>query len=343
MNRTNSTGSSHPFGSSNNNSFRNNPNSFSTCNNSTSQAVGNSVYVLKLENARWYVGKTSKPVEERYMEHVRGQGAAWTRLHQPIQVHYTVTSASEHQEDNTTIEMMRVYGIDNVRGGIYCETVLSPDTIHSIKGRIAGLSDMCLRCFRTNHFAKDCKATTDKYGNSIEHACGKGGQNVQPQRAQDLRPSPASETSSQRPANREARAPSKTSNKASNIPASSAFARALSLPTQPMAAAPVFPFGLPAGTFKVEEKDLTCFKPHCTRCFRTTHSVKECYATTDAFGQPLDSEPEEEEEEEGVCFRCGRAGHFAVNRSLPVKLLRGHRCKRQPPQESCGDRCAKKG
>ena len=36
------------------------------------------VYALKLEQEKYYIGKTNKPMSERYQEHVDGIGSSWT-------------------------------------------------------------------------------------------------------------------------------------------------------------------------------------------------------------------------------------------------------------------------
>jgi len=82
------------------------------------------LYVLKLEDSKYYVGITSKSVEERYEEHIRGfGGAAWTRLHKPLGVHdqrdlgFISEKRAKNFEDRVTRKYIRKYGIDNVRGG----------------------------------------------------------------------------------------------------------------------------------------------------------------------------------------------------------------------------------
>ena len=70
----------------------------------------------------------------------------------------------------------------------------------------------------------------------------------------------------------------------------------------------------------------------CTQCGRAGHFVRNCYAKTDASGKNIknkndsdsesgsenesgsESESESESDDEynsGVCYRCGRAGHYA--------------------------------
>lgn len=82
------------------------------------------LYVLKLEQGKFYVGITSKTVERRMQEHRRGySGAAWTRKYKPLNVYYSKDlgviseSRAEAFENKVVREYIQKYGIDNVRGG----------------------------------------------------------------------------------------------------------------------------------------------------------------------------------------------------------------------------------
>jgi predicted GIY-YIG superfamily endonuclease len=85
------------------------------------------LYVLKLENNRYYVGSTSQTNPyDRIMQHVNKDGGAkWTELYAPIEVIEirdagTMTrTQAEAYERNLTWEYMRQYGVNKVRGGIF--------------------------------------------------------------------------------------------------------------------------------------------------------------------------------------------------------------------------------
>lgn len=83
------------------------------------------IYVLKLENDKWYVG-ISRNVQRRYREHCLGMGAKWTKLHRPLQIFETRELQIKKQgkacirEDAVTHEYAALYGWENVRGGGYC-------------------------------------------------------------------------------------------------------------------------------------------------------------------------------------------------------------------------------
>lgn len=84
------------------------------------------LYVLALEGNKFYVGIT-KDIERRVAEHKSGIGASYTHKNRPLGIVYKKTlktkykKTAEERENNTTIDLMKKYGIDNVRGGDYCQ------------------------------------------------------------------------------------------------------------------------------------------------------------------------------------------------------------------------------
>lgn len=84
------------------------------------------LYVLLLETDKWYIGQT-RNVDKRFNRHSKGKGAIWTKKYKPIEIVMTrntnLTSEGEVAllEDELTIEYAKKYGIENVRGGGYCQ------------------------------------------------------------------------------------------------------------------------------------------------------------------------------------------------------------------------------
>lgn len=104
------------------------------------------VYVLKLENDKWYVGKTTEDVEKRFQTHKNSYGALWTKLHKPISIENVIENADKFEEDRTTKKYMEKYGISNVRGGSYVQEELTEIQIKSIQREIWGTTDCCMGC-----------------------------------------------------------------------------------------------------------------------------------------------------------------------------------------------------
>ena len=153
-----------------------------------------SIYILKLQENKWYVGKTYKKVKERFQEHLDGKGSSWTSKYKPIKIHHIIDTcgpdkgAEYWQENASTLEYMEEYGIENVRGGSYTNVVLYPEQLRYLeletnpenfhKGRQLHCwfdddtkelykayknmekdekENCCYKCFSKTHFAKDCE------------------------------------------------------------------------------------------------------------------------------------------------------------------------------------------
>ncbi len=142
------------------------------------------VYVLKCADNKYYVGETNN-IQRRYKEHKRGRGANWTNEYPPIDIEW-ISSTYENLEDEKTIEYMERYGIDNVRGGSYCNMVLEEeeedfiiDSIRSRRGYY--IENHCYLC-GTNHYPRRClvcyrchKRGHYSYECSTCHRCGEPG------------------------------------------------------------------------------------------------------------------------------------------------------------------------
>ena len=128
-----------------------------------------SIYVLKCENDKYYVGKTNRPIDQRIEEHADDlYGSAWTSRHKPIKVVEVISNASPFDEDKYTKIYMNKYGIENVRGGSYAQVELDDEQVNSIRRELNSSSDKCHRCNRTGHFVQDCYARTTVDGKRID-------------------------------------------------------------------------------------------------------------------------------------------------------------------------------
>lgn len=73
------------------------------------------IYILKCQGNKYYVGKTDDP-EDRISQHFSGFGSEWTKRHPPQRVLEVIEGCDEFDEDKYTLKSMQKYGIDNVRG-----------------------------------------------------------------------------------------------------------------------------------------------------------------------------------------------------------------------------------
>jgi predicted GIY-YIG superfamily endonuclease len=96
------------------------------------------IYVLQLENRKYYVGQ-SNDLERRLKDHYSAtRGSEWTRLHRPIGFIKVIPTGfhdpkmAMKYENEVTFECIKEYGWSNVRGGDYT----NPDDITHLLGLI---------------------------------------------------------------------------------------------------------------------------------------------------------------------------------------------------------------
>ena len=77
------------------------------------------IYVLKLVDDRYYVGRTGN-ILRRIEEHFTGIGAIYTMKYKPIKVIEVTEELTKQDERNKTLEVMTKYGWEKVRGAIWC-------------------------------------------------------------------------------------------------------------------------------------------------------------------------------------------------------------------------------
>lgn len=125
------------------------------------------IYVLKLKGEKYYVGKTTNP-KNRIEQHKIGNGSEWTKLYEPENIADTMMQTLEFTELAVTLQYMKKYGIDNVRGASYSTVNLSHLQKTEIERHIRGEYDLCFFCGNNSHFAASCP---DKPLTCYERVC----------------------------------------------------------------------------------------------------------------------------------------------------------------------------
>lgn len=120
------------------------------------------VYALKLENNKYYIGKTSRYVVTRFEEHKSNSDLEWTAVHKPISIIENYYTNSEFEEDILTKKYMIKYGIDNVRGGSYVKMDLDDWQVKSLEHEFKSVCDCCYTCGKKGHFANVCPGINSK-------------------------------------------------------------------------------------------------------------------------------------------------------------------------------------
>ena len=113
------------------------------------------IYTLQLADGKYYIGKTSNP-DFRIEQHFQYDGSLWTKKYKPLCVLEIIPDCDDYDEDKYTRKYMDKYGIDNVRGGSFCEVVLDEQTIKLLEKMAATTQNKCFTCGTIGHFSKEC-------------------------------------------------------------------------------------------------------------------------------------------------------------------------------------------
>ena len=113
-----------------------------------------SIYILKCQKDKYYIGKTNNI--ERVKNHFENNGSVFTKKYKPLSIHKIIENQNDFDEDKFVKEYMSMYGIDNVRGGSYSQLNLDIFQIESLKKEINSSLNLCNNCGESDHFINDC-------------------------------------------------------------------------------------------------------------------------------------------------------------------------------------------
>jgi len=129
--------------------------------------MSETLYVLKLQGGKYYVGK-SVDVKQRFKQHLSGRGSAWTNMYKPVSIIETRPINSSFDETNVTKEYMKKYGIENVRGGAYSMVNLPRSHSEAVQTEFRAAGDNCFKCGKSGHFARNCNSRLEQHSDYEE-------------------------------------------------------------------------------------------------------------------------------------------------------------------------------
>lgn len=113
------------------------------------------VYVLALENGKYYVGSSKSPYK-RIINHFNNQGSQWTKRYKPLEIIEVIPDCDLYDEDKYTRKYMDKFGVDNVRGGSYTTFSFDENTHKHLQREKSFCENKCFKCGESGHYARDC-------------------------------------------------------------------------------------------------------------------------------------------------------------------------------------------
>jgi hypothetical protein len=89
------------------------------------------VYILALENDKWFVGYTKYPYKT-ISDHFAGNIDGWTKIYKPKEI-FLKLDFNICQLNTITLDLMQIQGVGNVRGGCWDKVQLK--NVSNLEGR----------------------------------------------------------------------------------------------------------------------------------------------------------------------------------------------------------------
>ena len=120
----------------------------------------NIVYALRCEHDKFYIGKSYNLIT-RLNNHIINKDTRWTTIHQPYALDNLIEIKNGipgmlAMENALTLEYMTKYGVDNVRGDIYCNVNLDYHLHRIANMHIRSIKNECYQCGSREHYVNSC-------------------------------------------------------------------------------------------------------------------------------------------------------------------------------------------
>lgn len=113
------------------------------------------IYIAALETNKYYIGKTLE-LQKIIDNFEKGEtDLQWIKTFNFIHIIETF-AGDDFDLDKTVYKYMSKYGIENVRGGMFSEPILSFEQHLTINKHINSSNNTCLACGSVNHTIEKC-------------------------------------------------------------------------------------------------------------------------------------------------------------------------------------------
>lgn len=93
------------------------------------------VFILRLTHNKYYIGLTDQPEKQIQIE-LDGKGEIWTQVFKPVEVMNIQQVDSPFDINRIVFEYMYTHGIENVRGGIYYQSLMISSEYDSLQAEM---------------------------------------------------------------------------------------------------------------------------------------------------------------------------------------------------------------
>lgn len=115
------------------------------------------IYILRLEEDKYYVGlyemSLDPPNMEEILYHINND---WVNTYNPIELLDIVPLSDSFDVNTIMFKLMNEFGIDNVRGGKFCNLSLNEDERYVFAKLVYGMTDKCYQCGHYGHYKHHC-------------------------------------------------------------------------------------------------------------------------------------------------------------------------------------------